>query len=216
MATNYAIRVTRAYQDVEPAVVACALLADKVLAYEHVGTATEKVHIHLLLIGVRCDKKTLQKKMNERLKHKLIGNGDWSFKTKDKNYGDVEDSVKYITYMTKGKHDAKYNKGYTDEELATAKALWVEPVRQKSKWSKWFAEFELMISPDLPKTPLVLPGLNQKETYPGYDEVRRKATAFIFEKTGELRKHNRSDAKDMVITYCYKHKVATPKNIEDM
>lgn len=217
MAENYAIRITRSFLVLERAIGAAALLADKALAYEHIGTATEKVHVHLLLVGVRCDKKTLQKRMNEHFKltDKLTGNGDWSFKTKDKNYGPVEDSVKYITYMTKGKFDPKYNKGYTQEQLDEAKALWVEPVKAKSQWAKWYAEFELMIPNDLHKEATQFVGTNLKETFSGWSHVRTAAGKFMYEKKGDMRRQTRNEAKDLWFTYCWKHKVAMPMKITE-
>lgn len=217
MAENYAIRITRSYVVLERAIGAAALLADKVLAYEHIGTATEKVHVHLLLIGVRCDKKTLQKRMNEHFKilDQLNGNGDWSFKTKDKNYGPVEDSVKYITYMTKGQFDAKYNKGYTQEQLDEAKALWVEPVKAKSQWAKWYAEFELMLPNNIPKEAHQFIGNTLKETFPGWSQVRRAAGDFMYAKKGDMKRTTRADAKDMWFTYCWKHRIATPAQVTE-
>lgn len=212
MATNYAVRITRSWSVVERAVVAIALRCDKVLAYEHVGSATEKVHIHLILVGVRCDVDTLKNDMKRNGLATLKGNGEWSFKTKDKKYGDVTDSPVYITYMTKGKYDPKYNKGYSNEELEQAKASWVEPSRQKSRWSRWFAEFEAVVPKDLPQDPVMIgSGLSQKETFPGFTKVRAMAAAFVFEKKGELRKNDRSDVVDMWLTYCYKHHISMPR-----
>lgn len=209
MATNYAVRITRAWDIVERAVVALALRCDKVLAYEHVGSATEKVHVHLMLVGVRCDTDTLKNDCKRNGLGMLKGNADWTFKTKDKKYGDVQDSPQYICYMTKGKYDPKYNKGYTQEELDIAKATWVVPSKQKSLWSKWFAEFELMVPKDLPQHSVL--GINSAESFPGWSKVRSMAIAFIFEKTGELRRKDRNDAVDMWLTYCYKHHIDMPK-----
>lgn len=215
MATNYAVRITRSYAAVERAVVAVALRCDKVLAYEHVGDATEKVHIHLMLIGVRCDKKTIQKTMKDACPEvaRFKGNGDWSFKTKDAKYGDVEDSPKYITYMTKGKFDAKYNKGYSQEELDNAKANWKEPSKLKTKFDKYYQEFEMLLhGQDIRKERVVTHvGMNVVESFPGYNLVRDAALAFVRRREGALNMVRLGMATGLWVTYVYDYGIEVPK-----
>lgn len=51
MPLNLSVRLTLPFSDVSGAVRQWALKADKLLCYEHVGEATEKPHVHLLLMG---------------------------------------------------------------------------------------------------------------------------------------------------------------------
>lgn len=216
MATNYAVRITRSYEVAERAVVALATRCDKMLAYEHIGTATEKVHIHLILVGVRCDEDTLKNVCKRNGLATLKGNGDWSFKTKDKKYGDVEDSPRYITYMTKGKYDPKYNKGYTPEELEEAKQLWVPPAKQKSKAYIWLKEFELMVPKDLPQPQVVQTETSVKilNEFSAFETIRAKAYAFAFEKHGLINSAHKATTQMLYKTYCFERNIRIPERFE--
>lgn len=216
MSRCYAVRIARSYALVERAVHAIALRCDKVLAYEHVGSATEKVHVHLMLVGVRCDEDTLKNDCKRNGLATLKGNGDWSFKTKDKKYGDVEDSPKYITYMTKGVHDPKYNKGYTDDELKEAKESWVPPSKQKSKASKYYYEFELVMPKDLPQPQVIMSGGVSKVIgeYDAFNLVRSRAFAFCMEKFDLQTQACKQTIQMLYRTYCYKHNVRVPERFD--
>jgi len=206
MATNYAVRITRAWSAIERAIHAIALRCDKVLAYEHVGSATEKVHVHLILIGVRCDVDTLKNDMKRNGLATLKGNGEWSFKTKDKKYGDVEDSPKYITYMTKGQHDPKYNKGYTQEELDQAKSNWVER-SNKSKAEIEYWAFDALVPKDLPPEYEMVNGKPIHMPYRAFKEVRRRAMAYAMEKLHVMTPACKNMIQMLYKTYCYKHNI---------
>lgn len=125
---NYAVRLRAPYVELQTTVADWALQADKVLCYEH-PDKRENVHCHLLLVGVYISTDTL-KGIMRRHGIALKGSGQVSFKTSFKSNGismDITDETisKYITYMSKGKYDAKYNKGYTQEELDACKARWI-------------------------------------------------------------------------------------------
>lgn len=216
MATNYAVRITRPYEECAAYVAKISLLCEKVLVYEHVGTATEKVHVHLMIVGARCDKKTIKDNAAKGTPlARLKGNGDWSWKSTDSKYGPVEDSPKYISYMSKGKHDPKYNKGYTQEELDDAKSKWVEPTN-KSKDEKLYIEFEEVlrgqtINPD--KVTEVI-GLKVIDSYPGFEKVRKAAISFAMEKVHVMNIKCRNMAQMLYNTYCWKHNVVKPDRFD--
>jgi len=187
-------------------VVALALRCDKVLAYEHVGNATEKVHVHLMLVGVRCDTDTLKNDCKRNGLATLKGNADWTFKTKDKKYGDVEDSPQYICYMTKGKYDPKYNKGYTQEELDDAKSKWTN--KPKSKQVMEFELFEVLVPKDLPNDVVMVARGNKMESeYRGFNKVRDMAWAYSMEKCGVAGAACKAMCQMLYKTYCYKHRI---------
>ena len=89
----------------------------KILAYEHLGERTGKIHIHLPLVNTSVDKKQLRN-IAATTKIPVSGNEWMSFKV-----ADLEPT--YITYMSKGQIDPSYNKGYTEAELEEYKHKWV-------------------------------------------------------------------------------------------
>jgi len=121
---NYAVRITLPYSDVSGTVHVWALKCDKLVVYQHVGSETEKVHVHLLLMSSSVSAERLKQLSG------LIGSGNefWSFKTKSKKTGPLTDktSGQYITYMTKGKYDPMYVKGYDSKVLVALKEAWVQ------------------------------------------------------------------------------------------
>lgn len=211
---NYAVRITLPYSKIERGVQSLALRADKVLAYEHVGSATEKVHVHLMIVGARADLKTLKDDMKRGGCGTLKGNGDWSWKTKDKKYGSVEDSVKYVTYMTKGQYMPLYNKGYTNEFLLEAKSLWVDRPKNASRQEQMYYEFEALVPKDLPKAPIyseLVEGVvvsYLKGKYSGFEEVRKMSFQFAMEKChGILSPGAKILIQTLYQTYCFKYQI---------
>jgi len=116
---DYMVRLTHSYEVAQRVVGLWAMRCDKLLAYEHVGSKTGKVHIHLSLLGTNVDKKQLRNIANET-KLPVSGNEWCSFKAWDRK-------DEYITYMSKGQLDPKYNKGYAEEFIKQCKDKWVEP-----------------------------------------------------------------------------------------
>lgn len=214
MATNYAVRVTRSYEQCAAWVARLSLRCDKLLAYEHVGTETEKVHIHLMLVGVRCDVDTLKNDAKATGLGALKGNGDWTFKTKDKKYGDVTDSPTYITYMTKGIHDPKYNKGYTAEEVAACKAAFVNH-DGKSRDEKEYAAFEERLrGENIEKDKWELVNNKMLETYPGFTKVRKLAINYALAKCKVMNIKCKNLAQMLYNTYCWRHEVPKPERYD--
>lgn len=198
--SNYAVRITRSYAELGRGINGVALLCDKALVYEHVGSATEKVHVHMMLVGVRCDKKTVQKCFSYMA---FKGNKDWSWKTKDAKYGPVEDSVKYITYMTKGKLDPVYNKGYSQEQVEEAKASWVD-MKKKSAAVVDYEKFKVLIPADTPKEKqVVIVGTKVTEQYVGFSTVRSMAFKYVMEKFGVASPAAKCLMSTLYRTYCF-------------
>ena len=57
---HYAVRITHSYEVAKPIVHLWAMKCEKILAYEHLGERTGKIHIHLLLVNTSVDKKQLR------------------------------------------------------------------------------------------------------------------------------------------------------------
>ncbi len=142
--SNYAVRLRSSYETLITTVADWALKCDKILCYEH-PEKTDNIHCHLLLYGVYDSTDTLKRLMRSH-GIELKGAGQISFKTSFKlNDGtkvDITDETipKYITYMSKGIHNPKYNKGYEQSFVDACKAAWVV-IKRTSKHVDRFNEF---------------------------------------------------------------------------
>lgn len=112
----YMVRITHSYQDASGVVALWASRASRVVVYEHIGTVTEKIHIHMVIEGSDTHKKQLRN-IGMATGLELKGNGYCSFKAFDGN-------ERTFVYMTKGQFDPKFNKGYTEDLFAKWKSLW--------------------------------------------------------------------------------------------
>lgn len=143
MVMNLAVRISVPWQDLSGTVRSWALKADRLVCYEHDDDGAERIHCHLLMLNVSCSVQNLKTIANG---HGVSGSGNtfWSFKQKSKKCGPVteESAPKYITYMTKGKYNAKYVKCYDAEYLDDRKAQWVVPEEQKSVLEQKYDAFD--------------------------------------------------------------------------
>lgn len=146
---NYAVRLRAPVEDLRRVCGDYALLADKVLCYQH-DDDKDNIHCHLLLTNVYKTDETL-KGVLRKYGLTLKGAGQLSYKTSFKDPEtkvklDITDDTipKYITYMTKGKHDASYIKGFEKEYLDERKAAWVK-YEKTSPQVKLYKEFEELI-----------------------------------------------------------------------
>lgn len=131
--TNYAVRLRAPYETLRQTLSDWTSKASKVVAYEHPEEGN--VHCHILLMGVHVTEQNLKdimKKHNVGLK----GAGQLSFKTTFKNPDKVimeindETSLKFITYMSKGKYEPKFYTGFSKEVLDDCKSQWVNHRRK--------------------------------------------------------------------------------------
>lgn len=139
----YAVRLRASAELLMPVAAAWALQADKVLMYEHPEDGN--IHCHFLLEGVYCTVETL-KNAYKSLGIQLRGPGQVSFKTSYKagpTTIDISEQTKgrYITYMTKGKYDPSYNKGYDPEYLEVCKAAWTTYGHVQTKDELYYGNF---------------------------------------------------------------------------
>jgi len=107
----------------------------RLIAFEH--PEQDNVHVHLALVGVYETPENLKKIMRSH-GVALKGAGQLSFKTSFKdsarNVVAITDETipTYLTYMSKGKYDPSYVKDFSEEDISTAKANWVDK-KVKSK-----------------------------------------------------------------------------------
>lgn len=117
------VRITHPYDNCKALVRTWAESCERMIVYEHVGSVTEKVHIHIVIEGSEYHKKWLRE-LGSRQGVILKTNKYCSFKEFD---GDK----RAIVYMTKGINDPKYNKGYSEEDIALWKSQWVDHPKSK-------------------------------------------------------------------------------------
>jgi len=177
--------------------------------YEHVGEETKKPHIHILIKGCNITTKRLRQIAQEY--NKLIrGNEVMSCKAcTDK----PDDS---IIYMSKGKYDPVYYKGFQESIFAEKKALWVEaPAKtsrlQKSyekfsvyfmeKYSNWIVEAEK--ASDWP-----LEGCKRK-----FNLLCKEAQSFaMIDNHNMWSQRTNSDYRCYVLTFTFRQKWVIPEN----
>lgn len=117
---NHVCRITRPADQLSDLFATWAKVSGQVLAYQH--DADDKVkttHCHVLIQGCKIGQEGLRKRALKILT--LYGNEDWSFAQ------DEFDATKNpIRYMTKGKYDPVYNKGYHELLIQSEKAAWID------------------------------------------------------------------------------------------
>lgn len=114
---DIALRITRPYSDL--ASVFQSLEAEKIVVYQH--DDSNRVHIHALILNcpilVIAVKRRIEKVLGK------VNASDWSFKTSD-----ITDN--FITYMSKGKLDPLYVKGFDADKIDGYRLSWVAPKKQ--------------------------------------------------------------------------------------
>lgn len=95
---------------------------DRAVVYQHnADEEVSRTHVHALVeTDVTTD--TMKNHLQKILGYRLPAS-DWSFVSKLKRLP-VED--KFITYMSKGKLEPVYTKGFTAEEIERYKSDWIE------------------------------------------------------------------------------------------
>lgn len=210
---NFAVRVTLPFVDVSGVVRRWALAADKLLCYEHTGSVTEKVHVHLLLIGCGVTADRLKQYAKE-CGIEGTGNKFWSFKTKSKVAGPLtaETARRYITYMSKGQYDPLYVKGYDDEFLAECKAEWQQPEEVVSKYERMYNDFEDYMYRWLRDRPQkCIPGTYLPNHQVDGDVVASLARSWSFSLHRDFwTLETAKVAKLSFITYCMRNNIVVP------
>lgn len=203
---DYCFRISHAYEAAQRIIAAWALRSDKLIVYEHVGGRTEKVHIHGLILGTSVDKKQLRNVAADTNSCPVSGQENLSFTTNDWD-GDSH----YMTYMSKGKHDPKYLKGYTDDEARVWKQKWVEPnpVFSFDKDDKMYDEFSQSMM-DTNEIWIDTEGHESKK--PQYYKLVHHAKDWVRKVHGGFHKvRNRNILKNMLIGYLDQYNVSIPK-----
>jgi len=131
---NYAPRLRFSYEKIASWVSRVAMASEKVIVYEH-DDNPDNIHCHMLVMGFTKDVTTLKNWFKEALCMKPA-RVEWTFPQtyKDRETGaEMQVNDEFVKYMTKGKYDPKYNKGYTPEFVAEQKAKGFDGKPRNSK-----------------------------------------------------------------------------------
>lgn len=209
MRYDYFVRITHSYESSARLLSAWALKCEKMVCYEHVGEETEKIHIHVLILGCSITKKQLRNIGQEFVP--LKGNEYCSFK----------ECVAYETplvYMTKGVLHPKYLIGFTKEECEAARLKWVEPVGKQCKdkviYDECFYVNSQWWEPDMSLHGLVLAGdiKHPADCDCKFKKVKKRAQWFVLGKCGVWNMRAMAMYKMLVYTFCFNQGVPIPKD----
>ena len=205
----YAIRLRASAADLMTTASDWALQATHVLMYEHPEPGN--IHCHFLLVGVQVNVETLK---NSYKRHglSLKGPGQVSFKQSFKSpSGTViqmndETIPKYVTYMTKGKYDPSYNKGYEPEWLESRKLAW-QPYSNPSKDEVILGDFTNYLYDYAKDLHLEVDDLR-------LPEIRSMAIRFCISlSNGIINRDTRNKASMCYTSYCFRNGLLTADKI---
>lgn len=125
---DFFVRITHSYQQCQSIISRWALECDKMAVYEHTGSATEKVHIHIAIQGCRIQTKALRNQASRVAQVPLSGNENCSMKKWD-------GSITPLIYMTKGVISPKYLKGWSEEDAKDWCDKYVQPTPRQERLS---------------------------------------------------------------------------------
>jgi len=213
MPNDYMVRITHSFQDASGVVALWAARADKMVVYEHIGEATEKIHVHLVIAGSSIDKKQLRNiAMATGLP--LKGNEYCSFKKFDGN------TIAMI-YCTKGKFNPSFIKGYTPAEADKWKSLWREGMKKEPR----IAQLYNQLFDDDDNDDISFKYWERANPYDGGKVWRTQDRRFLWCKqmahTHAFNSNGRfwtlktaNEYKALVYTYCARHNIIIPDKDE--
>lgn len=212
-----AVRITLPFSDVSGTVRAWALKAEQLVCYEHLGKKSGKRHVHLLMLGVIVDKERL-KQVAKQCGIAGGGNEFWSFKKAK------PETRRYITYMTEGKNDPMYNKGFEDDYLQACKDEYEQGEAEPSRDEKLYNDFEAVVSMFVRDTMAPYDHETRLVRFPWYDgtlvlrhsdRLKQEAKSWAFKRNKLLwTGKTGAEAKFVLLTYCMRHGVEIPKDVK--
>lgn len=165
------------------------------VVYEH--TDASRIHLHFLVEECTVSTDTLKNYFKKELG--VVNSRDWSFKTATKVPIVVQETNKYsrggfseyIKYMSKGKHEPVFNKGYEEAYLDFCKSLWENNVNananananvsiiKKARMTEY--DIQMMIEDELwpgPRTPGECPKVSKLDILEATKKVLEREHKF--------------------------------------
>lgn len=200
----YFVRITHAYENLRSLVSLWSMRCEKIVVYEHVGTQTEKVHCHILILGSNTQKKQLRNIGSTCVN--LKGNEMCSFKDADEDY------ERACVYMTKGKLSPMFLKGFDSSDAELWKSKWVEPTIDPkiSSAEKLYNEFESVMEDTSDYAPPVDCFGKDLDEFK-FNYIKRCARSFAFSRNKFLWSQKFiNDYKLLCMTYCMRRDIPIP------
>jgi len=193
---NIAIRLRASYKELTTTVGDWALLAKRLVCYEH--PEPDNIHCHLLMTDVYCTDQHLKDLMHDH-GVSLKGAGQLSFKSTYKDVNTKENMEiteqtisKYITYMSKGKYEPNYVMGYDDETIKACKDAWIV-YKSKPKSFLTYKEFEAVFQATSDNVSV--------------GDIKRAAHVYCMTKYHSHTRQCRNEISQLIDDYCYYHGV---------
>lgn len=216
--TNYAIRVTRPYAQIASWISSLALKCDKLVVVQH-DENVSKIHCHVHVVGFTSHSDTITNTLEKALniaKSDKDQRGN-SLLSKKVTYGKDKTPVddKNISYMSKGKYDAQYIKGYTAEEYTALKAQGYDKKDyhegdKESPNAVYFRQFEAWFHCQ-PWTEM--PIFNGLDHCNEFETIKSYAWKYAAEKNQfVIDQKSRHKFQMLVWTYSFRYDIKIPKN----
>ena len=197
MSRNIAVRLTCSYELLASTLGDWSCVSKYLVCYEH--PEPDNIHCHLLLTGVYCTDQHLKDVMWE---HNVPckGSGQLSFKTTFKNPENKKEIFaidetnweRYISYMSKGKYDPKYNKGFSDETIQSCKSAWIDYTTQPKPYLNYLAFAKQFNSVTKPVS---------------VADVKVAAHIYAIKRHKSHTKAMRFEVSQLIDDYCYYHNI---------
>lgn len=210
---HHALRCTVDFESLKSVVALWALECDKLLVYEH-NEAGKKIHCHILIEGhsssaknVEGARKTLYNIFNRKFPG-LTGQEHRAGKVFNGKYV-------YITYMTKGANEPKYNKGYDPAFLEEKRKEWqkgddyVKVSKDLQNYKKYMDEEHIAYAfkkwkDDNPKPEDVTNKVHM------YRFLQKWVLAAVIEEHSVLNQQARNMYNMLIQTYTYQNSIPNP------
>lgn len=210
---HHALRATVDFDSLKSVVALWALECDKLLVYEH-NEIGKKVHCHILIEGHSSTAKNVEgarKTLYNIFERKFPGLKGQEHRAGKKFDGDYT----YISYMSKGTNEPKYNKGYDTAYLEEKRKAWVKP-QDHVKVSKDLANYLKYMNEEH----IEYAFKKWKEDHPKPEDVSGKVHKFKFlqswvlqaviEEHSVLNQQARNMYNMLIQTYTYQNSIPNP------
>lgn len=173
------------------------------LVYEHVGSVTEKVHIHLVIVEADTGKKWLRE-LGSRHGINLKGNKFCSFKEFDGN-------ETAMVYMTKGVYEPSFNKGFDPADIARWKSQWVDKPKSRDAMIYEHAFGDAEYNKEMYENWIKDHPIDPKEVCHQFKWVKAKSYTTALMNNGYIvNLKTINEYKMLVYTYCARNNVLIP------
>lgn len=210
---NYAVRISYPAARLASWISSVALDSEKVVLVEHAENVS-RVHCHALIWGGKSCKDTYKNWLKKALNIKVTKT-DVSFKSSYTPYGGLEEKQVdegAISYMSKGKYEPAYLKGWTKDEYAALKAKGFDrkdAPKEREKENSYVTVFNQFITYEFNERQ-ELPDDIRCQPMDFYD-VKKMAWRFVMNQFKVASPQCLTQYKCIVLTYCFRYDVKIPE-----